>query len=177
MSADSVRDTLDAALTSKFRDVLTTLDGLTGLSIVEEVVPHSGDIPEASFKTLTGAGTRVASSQHLSPGLCILAKVRSNAAVRGGLGRAWMPPALDEGQAAGGGTWLTTGSYWTKSIAYMDARTADHDGPGVVDFFRLSAIIYSRTRRARGESNYYFDVTGYSMHPEQRFLRSRTTAP
>lgn len=176
-SADEVRDAMDTALTAKYRDCLTTLDSLTGLMITEEVPPGSGDVPAQSFKSLSGAGTRAASSQHLSPGLTIMSSVKSNAAVRGGRGRAWGPPCYDEGQTAADGKWLTSGSYWTKWNLYMDAMTADHDIGGPIDYQRLSAIVYSRTRRARGEANYYFDITGYSTRPEQHFLRSRVTAP
>lgn len=176
-SADATRDMALAAYRDKWKAVLTTLDTFDGISVVEEVANPGHDIPSASFGSVGLAGTRSAADQFLSSGLCILAKISTNAAIRSGHGRMWLPPAITSSAAAGTGTWATGNAYWTTVGTFLDAVVAVQTPGGLFGTQRFTPVVYSRARRARGESNYYFGVTGYSRHSDQRFLRSRVTIP
>lgn len=176
-SADSTRDMALSAYRDKWKAILTTLDTFDGISVVEEVANPGHDIPQASFGTVGAAGTRTASDQFLSSGLCILAKISTNAAIRSGHGRMWLPPALTSSAAAGTGTWASGNVYWTLTQTFLNAVTATQTPGGIFGTQTFEPVVYSRVRRARGEANYYFGITGYTMHTDQRFLRSRVTIP
>lgn len=177
-SADQVRDTLDAALTTKYRAILGTSDLLQTLTVRQEVDPGSGDVPEESVKSIGLNGTRTGvTTKDLSGGLCMLVAVNSNAAVRGGKGRMWMPPAWTSSVVTAGGIWASSSLYWVNVKAFMDEMLVTHNTGGSVNTYDINWIVYSRTRRARGDANYWFDVSGYTMRPAQHFLRTRTTAP
>jgi hypothetical protein len=98
-------------------------------------------------------------------------------AIRGGKGRMFMPPAYYSAAAASNGTWLSSNSYWTTMVTFLTELLSTHHS-GTTDLgHNLVPVLYSRTRRARGETNYAFDLTGYRLRTKQHFLRSRTTAP
>lgn len=172
-SADGVRDTLNTALTTKYKALIGTAGQLLSLVVREEVDPTGGAVPAESSLTINAAGTLTQSSQHLSQGLCILASIYTNAAVRSGHGRLFLPPPIDETFTAGGGTWSSTGAAWVNAKAFMDELMNTHHNGGAGTGWDLVPIVYSRTRRARGDANYYFDVKSYTMRSRQHFLRSR----
>lgn len=176
-SADAVRDGLHTALTTKYRAVVASIDTVQSLVVRQEVNPTSGDIPAESVQTIGLAGTRSASDQFLAAGLCCLATLDSNAAVRGGKGRMFMPPAYVSSAAASNGTWLSTNAYMTTIKTFLDELISSHHIGAAGLGWTLAPIVYSRTRRARGDSNYYFDIVAYRQRTIQHFLRSRMTAP
>jgi hypothetical protein len=176
-SAAGVRDALNTALTTKYKAMVASFDTVNALTVREELAPGSSAIPGEAVATIGAVGTRSASDQYLSPGLCALATLDSSAAIRGGKGRMFMPPAYYSAAAASNGTWLSSNSYWTTMVTFLTELLSTHHS-GTTDLgHNLVPVLYSRTRRARGETNYAFDLTGYRLRTKQHFLRSRTTAP
>jgi hypothetical protein len=176
-SADQVRDALDTALTTKYKAIMPSDATVQGLAIVEEVDPAGTAVPQSSYKSINAAGSRTPTSLNLSPAVCILVSIKTNAAVRSGHGRMWMPPALGHDTIQAPNTWTTSNAYYTAVTAFMNELNSNHTISVGLTNGHLATVIYSRTRRERGDSNYYFDMTGYAIRSDQRFLRSRLTAP
>lgn len=176
-SASTVRDTLHSALTTKYRACTPSFATVDSLLVRQEVDPTSGDIPPESLQTIGLAGTRTASNNDTPLSMGLLAKLATNAAVRSGHGRMFLPPACDHLALAGGRNWDSTNVYWINSKAFLDELVQSHHAGVVLLGWNLDPIVYSRTRRARGDAAYYFDITGHVMRPAPHWLRSRATAP
>lgn len=177
-SADTVRDVLHAALTTKYRAVASTDTTVQSLTVREELTPGSTDIPRESVQTIGLAGTRAVADTNLPASMTLLATIRTNAAVRSGHGRVFLLPPVEQAALTGSAIWRTTNAYWLNAITFMAELISDHTHTtlGVPDG-SIDPVIYSRTRRERGDANYYFDVTAYVLRPAPHWLRSRATAP
>jgi hypothetical protein len=177
-SADTVRDALDSALTTKYRAVLPTDATLLDLTVREELAPGDHGIPRESVKTIGSAGTRTAADTNLPPSMTLLATVRTNAAVRSGHGRLFLPLPTEQAALTGGAIWRTTNAFWLNSITFMNELLTQHHWTVLgLTAGNLDLVVYSRTRRERGDANYYFDATAYVLRPAPHWLRSRSTAP
>lgn len=174
---DSVRDALMTALKTKYKSVLASLITLDSFMVREEVDPAGAAIPATSFVNIGEVGTRSSGNNDAPLSLTMLAKLQSNAAVRSGHGRIFMPPPLDHGAMRNGRDWDPLSSYWLTCKAFLDELVLDHSVGGIGFESTISPVIYSRTRRARGDDNYYFDVSGYTIRSAPHWLRSRSTAP
>lgn len=176
-SADSVRDALHTALTTKYKALLTNQATLLSLMVREETAPGSGAIPEESLQSINAAGTYSPSNSNLPMSVTMLAKISTNAAVRSGHGRIFFPSPQSSG-TLGSGVWaLGADGYYLAVKAWLDEYMLNHALLTPFTDFSVKPVVYSRTRRARGDANYYFGVTGYSIRPEPHWLRSRATAP
>lgn len=177
-SADTVRDVLNTALTTKYRAVLSNDTTLQTLTVREELDPSSHDIPRESVLTIGALGTRAVANTNMPPSMTLLATIRTNAAVRSGHGRLFLPPPIEQGALTANGIWLTTNGYWIASNTFMAELINDHTFTVLgVPAGSIDPVVYSRTRRLRGDSNYYFDVTAYVLRTIPHWLRSRATAP
>ena len=177
-TAHAVADGVDSWLTTLYRAVAPDNFTVNSLAVRQEVAPGSGDVPSEWSKTIGTAGTRASSGWTLPVPMCMLVSVKTNAAVRSGHGRMFMPPGLVPGALLAGGLWSLTLTYGTAVSAFFDALLAGHDiGTEGIDASHLSYVIYSRTRRQAGLSQYYFDVTSYVRRAAPHWLRSRSTAP
>lgn len=176
-SAADLANDVDAWLTTAYKATCHTSQTIDTLTVREELAPDSTAVPEQGIKVIAAAGTRSGTGNDLSLGLCMVVAVKSNAAVRGGSGRMWMPPAVSAGTLTAGGTWYTSGAYWTATATFFAALLTARDIGSPVTTNHLSYVIYSRTRRRRGAANYWFAAVSYTRRLEQHFLRSRTTAP
>jgi hypothetical protein len=177
-SADTVRDVLTAALNTKYRAVLPTDATLQSLTVREELPPGSTDIPRESVATIGLAGTRTITDTNLPMSMTLLATIRTNAAVRSGHGRLFMPLPTQQNCLTAQGIWQVTNAYWIASGAFMAELNLNHNWTVLgVPSGHLATVVYSRTRRARGDAFYYFDMTAYVLRPAPHWLRSRSTAP
>jgi hypothetical protein len=143
-SAETVADNIVDWLASPYRAMLSTRDLLLGAT-------YNMDLQ-----------------------ICAWAKTKTNAAVRGGHGGFFGTPAVDE--AAFGGTHgqIATGNaYYLAVRAFADALLAGHDMGVLGADGHLSYVIYSRTRRFRGDDQYYFDGQSVTIDLRPHFLRSR----
>jgi hypothetical protein len=147
------------------------------LTVREELAPGDSSIPAESVASINLAGTRAPGDTKLPTGLCQLATIRTNAAVRSGHGRLWMPPAVDGASLAATHTFVAAGTYQLANKAFLDELQLHHDMGLLGVDGHLDTVIYSRTRRARGDADYFFDMTAYILRAEPHWLRSRQSAP
>lgn len=176
-SAAQVRDVLHSALTTKYRAILPTNCTVQALVVREELAPGSTAVPEEASQTIGAAGTLSTSGDMLPPPTCILATFYTNAAVRSGHGRMFLPGCGPAANLTSAGTWDTTTTLWTALAAFLDELKTNH-GAGIFGTdFTAHQVIYSRTRRAAGASSYWFDVQSYVRRQQPHWLRSRLSAP
>jgi len=176
-TADQVRDLLHSALTTKYRALVQAGVTVSSLLVREELPPGDTGIPAESSQTIGLVGTLAGSDQNLPLSLCVLASVKTNAAVRSGHGRLFLPCPQSAGSLTTNGLWNTANAFWTNAGTFMTELNNNHgyaDG-GLTG--HLATVVYSRTRRGRGDPNYYFDMTGYTLRTKPHWLRSRATAP
>lgn len=175
-SADQVRDAMDSAFTTKYRNLLSDNVTFQTITVTEEVDPNGSAVPDQSVKSIALPGNRAIANTKLAGGLCIVAKLATNAAVRSGHGRLFLPPAYADGEVATGGNWYALGQYWSQAKTFLDELMESHDWDLLSDG-HLDPVVYSRTRRQRGDDNWFFDISAYIMRSKQHFLRSRMSAP
>ena len=171
---DAILTALGDNLKTPFKNMLATDFTLAEISgVTEEALPSA--IPFQGSYPVNLSGTRSHTDDRLPLGLSALVALRSNAAVRGGSGRFWAPPPIGSIALGGGHTWDHTQAYWLNVKSFCDALL---HGATSGDWWALSStranlVIYSRTRRLRGDANYFFDVTSYAIRDEPHWLRSR----
>lgn len=176
-SADVVRDALHSALTTKYRALLPTNVTVQSLVIAEELAPGSTAVPEESAQAIGLAGTLVTAGDLLPVPTCALVTLYTNAAVRSGHGRMFIPACGPAAALDPAGKWDTTTTFWTALATFFDELKSSHTNGFFDTNFSAHTAIYSRTRRARGDAAYWFDVTSYSRRVSPHWLRSRLTAP
>jgi hypothetical protein len=176
-TADEVRDALNTALTTKYRAILDTGSTLNSLTVRQELDPGDTSIPAESVLTIGSLGTRSVSDSYLPMSLTQLVSLRTNAAVRSGHGRMFMPPPIASSNLSTGGIWSTGAPYWSNVGTFMTELLSTHRVGGIGTGSDLHTVVYSRTRRARGDSEYWFGVSAYIQRPAPHWLRSRSTAP
>jgi hypothetical protein len=176
-SADEVRDNVAAGLKDLYRAMLPTDATLDEIIVRSEVRDPAQDVPEQSQLTVGQAGTRTIVTNQLPKSICVLATIRTNAPVRGGIGRVFLPAPVEA-------SWLDAGS-WSSGITtnsgspwkqFMDAAIATQSW-GTINQHDLPLVVYSRTRHRRGDANYWFAASGYVIRSQPHWLRSRATAP
>lgn len=177
IGADEVRDTLTAALNTKYRACLTPEYTLLSLTVREELAPGDTSIPQESVATIGLVGSLAESTPSLPYSLSPLVTIRTNAAVRSGHGRLFMPSPLSAGALTTGGLWFTTHAFWIAHTAFFTELNLNHNMGTLGSDGHLATIVYSRTRRAAGDPDYYFDMTGFIQRTKPHWLRSRATAP
>lgn len=174
-SAHDLADKVDSVIGAKFAAVVPMTGALDTINVVEETDP--GDlsaIPEAYEKVVARSATYNPSTFNVASALCGMLKVRTNAAVRSGHGRLFLPPVFSSTPLAANNTWATSSTWLTAVQALAtELQNGFEAGSWWTAGWDARLVVYSRTRRARGISTYYFGVTGVALDPQQRWLRSR----
>lgn len=176
VTAAAVRDALHTALTTKYRALMPNTVSVDLLDVREEVDPAGSAIPEEATQTIGLLGTRAVGTFGEPIGLSQVVSFKTNAAVRSGHGRMWLP-VIDKDTLTTTGVFTTTGAFATAITAFFDELKSNHGITIALDSWIASQVVYSRTRRARGDANFYFDVTAYVRRMTPHWLRSRQTAP
>lgn len=176
-TADDVRDALHTALTTKYRAILPTTVTVDTLVVREELAPGSTSVPSESSQTIGAAGTLTTSGDQLPVPVCNLVTLYSNAAVRSGHGRLFLPGCVGAGNLDTNGNWDMATAYQTAVTAFMDELKATHTHSGWTSDQLMHLVVYSRTRRAAALANYWFDVVSYTKRTQPHWLRSRLSAP
>lgn len=172
-SVDTVADNVVDWLSSPYRAMLSTRDRLDNITVREELGP-AGGIPAVAERAATWPGTWFGSTYDEDLQLCAWTKTKTDAAVRGGHGGFFSPPALDKSVFGGThGTVATGYAFYIAIRAFADALLAGHDMGALGIDGHLSYVIYSKTRRFRGDANWYFDATSCTTDTRPHMLRSR----
>jgi len=174
-SPATVGDDLWGKIGTKYRAMFTTQATVHDLHLLEELAPDDHSIPRFYIKSLEVAGTRSPPTAVLQASLTAMIRLNTNAPVRGAKGRMWAPPPLGSGDVISGGKWDLTGVWGAAVTAFGTewAVTSPH-GTGL-DEYHTVPVVYSRTRRRRGEPFYYFGITSAAVDPLQRWLDSRAS--
>jgi hypothetical protein len=174
-SPATVGDDLWSKIGAKYRALLGTNAVVHSMTILEELAPDDTSIPRLYIKSLELAGTRTPPATVLQAAMCVMAKYNTNAPVRGAIGKMFLPPILSSADLISGGKVDLTLTFGVACIAFANewATTSPH-GTGL-DEYHTVPVVYSRTRRRRGEPFYYFGITSATVSPLERWLDRRAS--
>lgn len=171
-TADALAEKVWGHFQFVYAAVLDTASNFDSVSTREEVHPPA--IPSAGFHAGVMAGGRTTPDTDLPTPMCGLIQIKSNAAVRGGTGRNFMPPAISSTELNNSAQWKTSGNYWPQISQYaLTLKAGISSGSWWTGGWTGKLIVFSPTRFKRGDANYYFDVTDCYADPRPRWLRSR----
>lgn len=162
-------------LKDKMRSVLTVLDTLDSLLVRELLAPDDTAVPSEVVRSIAQAGLNSAGDDMLPNAVSGLLHVATNAAVRSGHGRMWLPSPRASAAAAADGTFNMAAGYGLGVTALITELGHYNRGGSRWTTFGadFGAGVYSRTRRLRGETNFAFQATAYSLRPRWHWLRKR----
>lgn len=179
-SSDEVRDALNTKYSALFRQVISNAWRQESLIVTEVLSPGSLDIPEQASLTIGTLGGISLSGDQLPVASTTLITLRTNAAIRSGHGRIFIPNPGLASYLDSAGKYDALSAYWVTNLPQLLTALDDDfavengiyaDGTGHL-------VVYSRTRHAKpGPPDYYFDVASAQGHLELHWLRSRMTAP
>ena len=169
-SAAAVAEEVDNHLTDRFRHCLSTLGVIDELHVRQRVL--GADVPKTASVQLDLVGACVLGAQELPLELCGVIARKTAAAIRSGHGWVFMPPLLDNAQSNSEGQLVLGGEYQANLALFAALLTDDIDG-GIFDTHNLHPVVYSETRRKRGDEPFTFQVTNAVVRRKIHFLRSR----
>ena len=172
LSAGGVADNIDDWLGAKYASMVT-VDGTLENIVVTELAVAPGGVPDSHVKSVNRAGARDNSGDQLPDGMVAWNSSKTGAAVRGAHGGWFSLPAVRRLNLTSDGIFDTGTTFWTTQDTFNSALLAGHDYGEDPTGGHLSYIIYSRSRFARSEANYYFDVTAITRSRRVHWLRSR----
>jgi hypothetical protein len=175
-SAAAVADHVDQKLRAAY------LACLPNSVLVDEVVAREevrwwapyNEIPDVGSKAVNASGGRGTGSSCLSRAAAAKISIKSNAATRGGHGWILIPAGMNAAELGANGDWASTN--WD-NLQALAALLDDNIAWGTLPTHTLNPIVYSETRRRRGDANYYFDVQKATAAKPMTWLRSRISVP
>jgi hypothetical protein len=171
-TAQEVADGLWSKWGTQLRTCHHTTVVFDELVVTEEVLPP--DIPSQASKAVAANGTLTSGAFDLPKGLVVLLGIKTTTpsrSARSHLALGCPGPAT----FLGGGVW--TSSVITPAQAFCDLLNDDVEVGGPIITHTMHPVVYSRTRRKRGESPYTFRVSNAVARPTPHWLRSRMSQP
>jgi len=157
-----------------WQGVVSSAATITQLLVTEMLAPSDTNLPQVGSHAIGINGTLGGADVVLPAPMCVVLRLRSDAHIRSGHGRMFLPPIHHADWVSGQ---LVTSGYG----ALVDALAAElghwNEGgsrwglPG-----GWGICIYSRTRRARAQTPFHFPVTSYQRVDAVTWLRSRRAA-
>lgn len=149
---------------------------LTLARVRQEVDPSGSDVPAVSEELLNLTGQLTPTGDLPPTPLCAWLRFRTAVASRSFRGGTHAPPVPSVTPfTADGALDLSTGQYATDILA-LAAKILDKLDNVFDTTGDINPGIYSRTRRARGES-FFEELTSVTPSTQWRWLRRRMTAP
>ncbi len=178
-SAHQVADQLVTDLAAKYRLLYSNKWTQNDFTVTEVVTPGSGSIPDHWVHGIGTLGSISPSGDSLPIPTAVLVTLYTNAAVRSGHGRSFLPNPELAANLDANGKFDTATAWWTGALASWCAQmpTDSRVNDGLLVDQDLSLVIYSHTRHAAGQPSYYFDVVQATPKVNPHWLRSRMTAP
>jgi hypothetical protein len=137
----------------------------------EEVIPP--DIGVSGVKILNVPGLLVHGDAKIPTGASPLLNLHTGTRSRSA--RGWThPPGPTASTQLNGQQWS---SAYITLLNNLAAKLDDSFDLGTVFPTHVNPVVYSRKRHVAGESPYTFRVTGATVNPEVKWLRSRMTTP
>jgi hypothetical protein len=166
--ADKIGGT--AALVTAYKALFDATAIVEVLTVREMLAPGDTSVPDAGAHDLNVAGTSPAGGVGLPDALCAVLSFHTDAAVRSGHGRMFLPifasDSISNEEVSNGyrgqvNTLIGELGHFKKGGSAWDA--GGHFGLGV----------YSRTRRARGDAAFAFSITSMTLKAPLTWLESR----
>lgn len=145
---------------------------LTEARVREELHPTSSDIASVSTEALSLPGLNVDSGDVTPDGLCPWIFFHTPFASRSARGGTHLPGPFNANILDTLGRWDTTGGWWGSVSACANAF-ADHMENTLAASGDLNWVVYSRTRRGRGQSPWTFKLDDAGVRIQPRWLRRR----
>lgn len=159
-----------------WRNVMSSELRVVKSAVREEVTPGSGDVPAVAENTYSLAGLISSAGESLPIALCPWIKMNTGQAIRSARGGTHAPPALFNFLLDTDRLWDTGTGWWT-SMEALATKVADSIDNVFSETGDINPGIYSRTRRQRGQSPFFFELTGAAATRKPRWLRRRETSP
>lgn len=156
-----------------WRNTIDPASKLVETRLYEEVNPASDDIPtgHVNVYNLVGLGNAI-SGDILPTAMCVYLTLFTGKLGRSFRGGVHTPPVRRPADLDGGGTWDNASNHWTQVVALGTAIVDQLE-----DVFQttgdINPVIYSRTRRARGEDQFANKLTTFRANADVRWLRRR----
>lgn len=176
LTAQGLADKLgtDTTLTDAYAGLLNTDSTFDSVVVTEMLAPGDTDIPESGAHSVAKTGTMATTSDVPDP-LCAVLHLSTDAAVRSGHGRMFLPPLRLSDNI--NNEVVSNGYASTHAAPFIAAlETYFRDGSAWDGGSHWGLGVYSRTRRARGDANFAFSVTALVLKTPVTWLRSRRLA-
>jgi hypothetical protein len=172
-AADDVASGFWGVVGTAFLAALPTWVTVHSVEAREEVEHPGVDVPAVGQHNVGSAGGLAATGENLPRALCPWIKLTTGQAIRSARGGFHMasPGEID---------YVSNRLFISSFMSKLNDLAAVCDNSfdlGSVFVTHVNPVIYSRTRRARGESTFTFKVTGAQASNVPRYLRSRDTSP
>jgi hypothetical protein len=161
----------NSSFTGAWQGVTPSAMSIDQLLVTEMLSPTDTALPEVGSHSIGINGTLGGADVQVPDSLCCVLTLRTNAHIRSGHGRMFLPPVHHADWISGQ---LVTSGYG----ALVDALIAElghwNEGGtrwGIPGGWGIA--VYSRTRRSRAIEPPAFWVTGYTRHDQLTWLRSR----
>lgn len=161
---------------SKWRDAAYGECTFTECRVREEVAWWDHEIGDQAVESLTLTGNLGAAGSTVTPdGLAPWIQLKSAAASRSGRGGVHGPGPFSALTLGPSGLWNTGGTLFSK-LDTLGAAIVDElegvFGTGATNV-DLNPVIYSMTRRRRGDTPFTFQLVAHTVSPEPRWIRRR----
>lgn len=143
-----------------------------------EVQTWLGEVASAGEFVSGAAGTLIGGDGKLPNPLSAVVDLHTDVASRSSRGWLMLPGSVNSADMDGSGKWSAAGDYRTACVAFANLLddNIQHDVAGV-HAWHLQPVIYSRTRRKRGQDPYYFFVHSAIVKQDPRWVNRRRTSP
>lgn len=177
MSAQGLADKLGGttALTGAWRSTMVSVDSLDSVSVRELVARPGIDVPTEGSHALGLAGTRSFTGSATPLELGGIVALHTAAALRSGRGYFHLPPCRSTSSLNGSTAdqFNLTDTYWTGAASLVTELGHWNQGGSAWAGGSWGMGVYSRTRRARGESLFAFHTVSFTVPNSTKWLRSR----
>ena len=158
---------------SDWQGIMRNSTKLTKARVIEEVTPNSGELADTAEEALNVVGTRgTISGDHLPNEMCFWLAFKSDVASRSARGGTHLPSIIDASELNSIGEW-DTGYVNATAMTSLINKIKDDLNDVFASTGDILPIIYSRTRRARSQSPYTFDLKSIVPSSKPRWLRRR----
>lgn len=143
-----------------------------------EVETWNGEVAAAGESSVGLEGLLSGGDGRIYRAQSMIIATKSDVASRSARGWIMVPGSVNSVDMDGAGNWKAGGTY-TSAVEALAALMNDDIQHTVlaVNVWHLQPIIYSRTRRKRGQTPYYFALKSATAKRDPRWLRRRVTAP
>lgn len=174
-TAHQMADEIDSWLTTHWLAMSDSAYVLNDIKVTSDVRYWLGEVADQYVKVKNLSGTLAGNDGDVPRGSCAWAKLTVASVFKGNHGGIHSSPIRHSGYVNSSGKLTNPSTFRTAFANVCTDLTTGHDYTAGLG--HLSLVLYSTTRRKRGDANWYFDATGLTISPDVHFLRSRISVP